>query len=104
MAQSKTINQAGATLTIDETALGYAPKNYAAHTLGLHDAGAGTATVYAYPLGGGTLKSDIVTLENQDAITIPVDSGPWEKFEISFSLAGGSAKIHVNSKISASSA
>ena len=104
MAQYKTLDQDGSTLTIDETALGYAPKDYAAHTFTLADAGAATATVYAYPVGGGTIKGDIVTLENQDVITLPVPSGPWEKFEVSFRDGAGSAKVHVNSKISAPTA
>ena len=104
MAQRKLIAQdANATRTLDESTLGWAPSKYAAHTLSLHDAGANTATVYAYPVGTTAKKVDIVTLENQDAITMGRDSGPWEKFEISFSAPCGSANVYIISKASSAS-
>mgnify|MGYP003646817479 CR=1 FL=1 len=99
MAQRKLIAQgAVATKTLDEDSLGWRPYQYDAHTISLHDAGANTATVYAYPVGQTAKKVDVVTLENQDAITMGSDSGPWEKFEISFSDSGGAANVYITSK------
>lgn len=103
MAQRKTISQsASATKTLSEATLGWKPSAYAAHTISLHDAADKTATVYAYPVGQTAKKVDIVTLTNQDAITLDAHSGPWEQFEISFSDASANANVVIVSKMSSS--
>ena len=101
MAQYKSTTQSAATMTLSETELGWNPSRYEAHTLSYHGGGANTATVYGYPLGTSTQKIEIITLENQDGITVPTDSGPWGKFEISFSdAAGTTATVYMTSKSS----
>ena len=104
MAQRKSITQSAATQTLSETELGWQPVQYSAHTLSFHGGGANTATIYGYPFGTSTQKIEIITLENQDGITVPEDSGPWDKFEVSFSDTGGTtATIYMTSKASSAS-